>query len=256
MSIAPANALAGIPPGLRDPLIEEFNKLSRNFRERRWEPAELNGGKLCEIVYTILKGHTEGKFAAKPFKPRNMVDACRELEKATSASRSARIQIPKMLIALYEVRNNRNVGHVGGDVDPNHMDASVVLGMTQWILAELVRIFHSVSTEEATTIVDGLVERTIPLIWSVGGKNRVLDPNMSAKDKALVLLYGSIGPQSVRSIADSIEYSNLARFKKTILTPAHKAKLIEFDMKADTLQLSPLGSRYVEEGVLPNTVTS
>jgi hypothetical protein len=62
----PAKVLAGIPPGLRDPLIDEFRKLVRNFREGRWEPAELNGGKFSEVVYTILRGYVDGSFAASP----------------------------------------------------------------------------------------------------------------------------------------------------------------------------------------------
>ena len=35
--------------------------------------------------------------------------------------------------------NNRNVGHVGGDVDPNHMDATGVLAQCNWVMGELVR---------------------------------------------------------------------------------------------------------------------
>lgn len=245
----PAHTLAGIPASLRTPLLEEFNKVARNFREGRWEPAELNGGKLCEIVYTILRGHVDGNFPAKPSKPRNMVDACKDLEKAAGFPRSVRIQIPRMLTALYEVRNSRNVGHVGADVDPNRMDASVVLGLSQWIMAELVRIFHSVSTDEAARVVEGLIERTSPLLWEVGGVTRVLMPGMSAKDKALALLYGSLGPQQVRWVVDSIEYKNASQFRNTVLKVAHRSKLIEFNQKADTVELSPLGIRYVEDNI-------
>lgn len=247
-----SNALAGVPPTLRTPLVEEFNKLVRHYREGRWEPAELNGGKLCEIVYSILRGHVDNKFPPRPSKPKNMVDACRAFENETSFPRSVRFQIPKMLISLYEVRNNRNVGHVGADVDPNHMDASVVLSMTQWIMAELVRIFHSISTEEATEVVNGLIERTIPLLWKIGDKVRILDPSMSAKDKSLALLYGSIGPQDVRFIVESIEYSNITQFKAKVLTPIHKSKLVEYDKKSETVAISPLGTAYVEQNILPS----
>lgn len=66
--------------------------------------------------------------------------------------RSFQILIPRLLPALYEIRNNRNVGHVGGDVDPNFMDSTAVLGTANWIMAELVRVFHSVSTPEAQAI--------------------------------------------------------------------------------------------------------
>jgi hypothetical protein len=113
LTVVPQNALAGIPEGLRSPLLDEFNKLARHYRESRWEPAELNGGKLCEIAYTILKGHVDGAFPTTPSKPKNILDACKALENAVGFPRSVRIQIPRMLIGLYEIRNNRNVGHVG-----------------------------------------------------------------------------------------------------------------------------------------------
>jgi hypothetical protein len=137
--------LAGVPATLRDELLKALNEVLRNYRERRWEPSELNGGKLCEIVYTILRGHVDGKFPSKASKPANMVDACKGLEQADSKKfpRSIRIQIPRMLIALYEIRNNRGVGHVGGDVDPNLVDATAVVAMSKWTVAELIRVFHA-----------------------------------------------------------------------------------------------------------------
>src|SRR5688572_15532360 len=130
MSAVPAAAalLAGLPTTLRAELLRAFAEIERNYRERRWEPSELNGGKLCEIVYTILRGFVDGHYPAHASKPANMVDACRSLEQtAATFPRAVRIQIPRVLIALYEVRNNRGVGHVGGDVSPNAMDASFVL---------------------------------------------------------------------------------------------------------------------------------
>ena len=71
--------LASISEGLRNALVDSLNEIARNFREGRWEPSELNGGKLCEVVYTILKGHVEGSFPPAPAKPKNMVlkRACR-----------------------------------------------------------------------------------------------------------------------------------------------------------------------------------
>ena len=84
---------------------------------------------MCEVVYTILRGHIDGAFPARAKKPANMVDACRSLETETGFPRTIRIQIPRMVIALYEIRNNRGVGHVGGDVDPNHMDATAVVAI-------------------------------------------------------------------------------------------------------------------------------
>ena len=133
-----------------------------------------------------------------------MVDACRALEQAPSTfPRSVRIQIPRMLVALYEIRNNRRVGHVGGDVDPNHMDAVAVVYMAKWLVAELVRIFHDVDMRTASEIVDALVEREIPIVWSVDEKKkRVLSANMSRPRKTLLLLYATSGPVLDSTLAE------------------------------------------------------
>src|SRR5262249_40606208 len=121
--------LGQLPATLREELVRAYGEIVRNFRERRWEPSELNAGKLCEIIYSVLRGFIDASSPARSYKPSNMVDACRALEQADSASfsRSVRIQIPRMLMALYEIRNNRGVGHVGGDVNPNEMDATCTL---------------------------------------------------------------------------------------------------------------------------------
>lgn len=246
------NLLQTIPDELRRELLSAYRQILRNFTERRWEPAELNGGKLCEVVYSILRGYVDGKFPNKSTKPKNMVDACRDLEQAPAGSfpRAVRIQIPRMLVALYEIRNNRGVGHVGGDVDPNHMDALCVLGMAKWILSELVRIFHDVPTEKASGAVESIVERTLPIVWEVAGKRRVLEPQMSMKDKALVLLYHCMTPISEAELVDWVEHSNVSVFRRDVLRPAHKQKLLEYDSVSRTVQISPRGIEHVESSIL------
>jgi hypothetical protein len=246
-SVSPTSALGNLPPSLRNELLDAYNEIVRNFREQRWEPAELNGGKLCEIVYSILKGHVDGAFPAAAYKPTNMVDACRALEQAGATfPRSVRIQIPRMLMALYEIRNNRGVGHVGGDVSANHMDAVVVLSMAKWIVAELVRLFHSTDVTTATQIVDALTERELPIIWTVAGKRRVLSQGLSMKQKMLLLLYSSAEPVKEGDLVEWLEHSNPSVFRRDVLRVAHKERLIEYDAKGKLVHLSPLGTKFVE----------
>jgi hypothetical protein len=247
-----ATVLGTLPEALRTELFDAFNQIIKNFRERRWEPAELNGGKLCEVVYTILKAYADGTYPAKAKKPKNMVLACQQLEnEALNAPRSIRIQIPRMLIALYEIRNNRNVGHVGGDVDPSHMDAVCVLQMAKWVMAELVRVLHDVSTDEATAVVDGLVDRETPLIWEVNGKKRILNTKLGMRAKTLILLHASNGPAAEADLVSWVEHSNASVYRRDVLRPAHRERLIEYDSTARTAQVSPLGIAQVEEVLFP-----
>jgi hypothetical protein len=248
-ALLPEDVFSDLPKKLREELLDSFGKIVQNFSERRWEPAELNGGKLCEVVYSIAKGMIDGKYPARAAKPRNFVQACRQLEQAsaTGVPRSVRIQIPRMLIPLYEVRNNRNVGHVGGDVDPSHMDAVCVLQMSKWVVAELVRVLHDKSVDEASALVDALVERDTPLVWKVGGKRRVLEPKMSMKDKSLVLLHGKPGPVAERDLRSWVEHSHPSVYRRDVLRKAHREKLVEYDAEAQTVEISPRGVALVEK---------
>jgi hypothetical protein len=242
--------LEKLPDALREPLVEALRTIVRNFREARWEPAELNGGKLCEVAITILQGYASGSYPAAPSKPRNMVEACRALEKADSSlPRSVRIQLPRVLAALYEIRNNRGVGHVGGDVNPNHMDAVFVLMAAKWIVAELIRLFHGVDTAAATATVDLLIDRTLPIVWEVAGRKRVLAPGLSALEKTLVLLYGTPGGVAEAVLAEWIGHWRLSVYRRDVLVPAHKRALVDFDKEEGTVRLSPLGERYVETNI-------
>jgi hypothetical protein len=237
--------LAGIPDGLRSQLLTAYQEIVRNFRDARWEPSELNGGKFCEVVFTILKGYVDQQYPTAASKPSNMVDACRALESA-SAPRSIRIQIPRMLVALYEIRNNRGVGHVGGDVNPNHMDAAVVVAMAKWIVAELVRVFHNIDTTAAAQAIDALVEREIPVVWEVGGKQRILDTALTMKEKVLLILYRNKEPVRDSTLIDWVEHSNASVFRRDVLRPSHRERLVEYDEHTGDVHISPKGVAYVE----------
>jgi hypothetical protein len=250
--IDPSRLLAGLPKPLRDTLLKSYQGIMSNYLERRWESSELNGGKFCEAVYSVINGAVTGSFPAKASKPANMVSACRALENAPAnpnrvGDRSLRQYIPRALPLLYDIRNNRGVGHVGGDVDANHMDAEAVQSMASWVMAELVRIFHGVTTKAAQEAVDALVERKTPLIWEVGDVKRVLDPGMSAKNQVLTFLHHSTGWVSATDLFDWVEYSNASMFRSSVLTPLHTARLIEFDAKKDRARISPLGAKEVEK---------
>lgn len=245
-------ALSLLPSSLRGELLDAFLNVTTNFRERRWEPSELNGGKLCEVTYSILKGYIDGSYPAGSYKPSNMVDACNALATADSSvfPRSVRIQIPRLLIGLYEVRNNRGVGHVGGEVDPNHMDAVVVLYMSKWIMAELVRVFHGLSTTQATDVVEALIEREMPIIWEVNGKKRVLSTAHNMKEKTLLLLYSDAGSVNEADLVSWTEHTNTAVYRRDILVKGHRSRLWEYDKINKHVTLSPLGSDYVEQKLL------
>jgi hypothetical protein len=218
--------------------------------ERRWSPSELSGGRFCEVVYTILDGHASGSYATTPSKPRDYLSACRALESRIKAPRSFQILIPRLLPALYEIRNNRGVGHTGGDVDPNLMDASAVLAMASWIMAELVRVYHNLHIAEAQRAIDTFVERRFPLVWTDGNIRRVLNPSLSLKDQIMLLIASCSASVHVDELFKWTDYKNKAHFNR-ILRALHKTRFVELDEKSGTVLMLPPGADYAT-GLIQN----
>jgi hypothetical protein len=64
-SVSEGPAPAAVPHSLRDTLLKSYQEIMSNYMERRWEPSELNGGKFCEAVYSIISGAVKGNLPAK-----------------------------------------------------------------------------------------------------------------------------------------------------------------------------------------------
>lgn len=242
--ITGSQVFSPLPQSLREELVDEFNNIVRSFNERKWGPSELSGGKFCEIVYSILAGFASGRYPPKAAKPPNFVSSCRALETYKNSPRSFQILIPRILPALYEIRNNRGVGHTGGDVNPNYMDATAVLSITAWIMAELVRVFHNISTHEAQRVVDGLVERRTPLVWQSGSMKRVLNPRLPLRNQVLLLLSSAPGEVKVEELIKWTGYENPGYFNR-LLRQMHKARLIELSREETSAQILPPGERLL-----------
>lgn len=255
--IKAAQVLSAIPSGLRDPLLDEYRTIVQNFLEQRWLPSELHGGRFSEIVYTILDGYAKQSYASGPAKPANFVEACRKLENNSQkhVPRSFQILIPRMLPALYEVRNNRNVGHVGGDVDPSHMDSVAVLSMCNWIMGELVRVFHKLSVAEAQQVVDALAEVRLPVIWSGSdGIKRVLRPELKLHEQILLLVGSSVPDAEVKQLIEWIEYKDTKYFMRTVRA-LHAKRQVEFTEKTGKVRILPPGSKAVQDLIRKKNLT-
>ena len=241
-----------IPKSLRNPLIEEYQSIVNCYSQSRWLPTELSGGRFCEIVCSIIQGFANGSYPTAPMKPQNFVGACRRLEQNKHVPRSLQILIPRLLPAIFEVRNNRGVGHVGGDVNSNQMDAVFIVYSCSWVMSELVRIFHNVSVQDAQTIVDSLSQRRIPLIWEGQSSRRVLQPNLNIQSQILLLVATSTEPVPIKTLLNWIEYKNVRYFKR-LLQKMHSQRLVELSEDSKLVQVLPPGAKKAEDIIRKNT---
>ena len=252
MSILFEQVFATVPDDIRKRLEKHYHETKQNFALQKFEQSELNGAKFCEDVFRLLE------WSACPAKDftnygihiKNFKESVRKFEDNKKLEDSVRFHIPDNLCSINNIRNKRGVGHSPGDIDSNLMDATLVVACVDWVMAELVRLFHNVSTDEAGDMIMSITTKKIPLIWEVGDMKRVLSPPsgaLSAKDKVLVLLYSE--PSNLLTtdfLRRSVEYRNPTDFKNKVLTSLHKAELVHFDRTTDEVILSPKGIKKVE----------
>ncbi|MDF7774047.1 hypothetical protein P1X14_02210 [Sphingomonas sp. AOB5] len=244
-------ALGAIPAGLRDPLIDEFNQALDEYRAADWEKVGLKAGKFCEVAYCVCAGHATGSYQAAPSKPANFPKACQDLEPHNKTKgRSLCMQVPKVLAALYELRNNRAIGHVSSEISPNHMDAELYLRGMKWVMGEFVRNYSNLALADSYAVVEAVTARTFHMVWSSGDVRRVLEPAKSAGQKVLILLYAEGKPVTVATLQSWVEYKNGTDFKRKVLRDLHKKALVHFDESAATVQILPTGQALVEKSGL------
>jgi len=152
---------------------------------------------------------------------------------------------------LYTLRSKRGIGHVGGDVDANAIDSAAIARVSDWVICELIRIYHNLSLEEADALISSISSRDVPDIWEVGGKKRVLRTDLDFKEKTLLLLYASVDYAVLaEDLFSWTKYSNFGMYIRAVLVPLDRENLIEYDTDTQTVTLSPLGVKKVEEEIL------
>ncbi len=158
---------------------------------------------------------------------------------------SVRLQIPDVAELIADVRNKRDVGHLGGSVSVNGMDANLVMACTSWLLAEIVRLESGVSPADAQQMVDSLVERRVPIIEEIDGEPVVLNTKLPAKERALVLLYKKYPDRiPVKTLQHWVAYWNATRFKKLLESEAKEARVVINDVG---VRLTAKGVAFVEQ---------
>ena len=235
-----------LPRELLEGLVSEYEAIKEQFFLGRYQPTELNAARFCEYALRLLE-HIDIGTHTPLGKQLDSSKIINRIVHKTSLSDTLRQFVPNQIRILLDVRNKRNVAHVGGEVNPNYSDSVFVVHCSDWIMTEIVREFYICSVEQAREIVSNINEIQIPIVAEFDGFVRVLSA-LGYEEKALVILYH----KHPNKISDSdlvkwTEYSNSTQFKSNILKKLHKKNLVHY-MKG-AVELTPLGIAYIQKNV-------
>jgi hypothetical protein len=239
------------PAELIDSLIDSYVELSGNFVRGKLRPSEVEGGRFCESAIRALQYET-----TKTYSPIGVtIDLDDEIEKLRNLPKtdfhdSIRLHIPRTIRVIYDIRNKRDVAHLG-EISPNLMDATLILNCCKWILAEFFRMKFKIPIAEAQGIIDGLVEKDTPIIQNFGGFPVILKPDMSVRNRIMILLYNE-GPEGVKrqDLSSWIPSKMRKQIATNLSRLQHDRSYIYRD--GDWIYITRIGERYVEENILSN----
>lgn len=173
-----------------DAAMRHYADSVKNFEHIEWEPCILKAGKFIEAVIKALSGHA-GLALPKPrqFKVNKLIIELGQLDK-NKYDDTIRLLIPRLCTFVYDIASNRGSRHDPAEIDPNKMDAIVVVQGISWILAEMIRFSQkgSLKPDEASSIVDALMDKKYPHLEDIDGRLYVNVDGLSALKTALLLL--------------------------------------------------------------------
>lgn len=241
------NVLPNIPGDIVDALETEFRNLESRFARRDWGPAELNGGRFAEAVLRFLEWRESGGHYTPIGMQLNRQAILNRARNNPSLPDGLRFHVAKCSEILMDIRNRRDVAHLGTVINVDEMDAHLVMRLAAWVLAEIVREESDLSAQDAQALIDRLSVRRLPLVEEVGGDLVVVATDLSATERALVALYNIYPePMNINTLRKSVGYQHSTRFRQMIHTQA-KAGITY--IKGDDVYLTQKGAAWVDRNI-------
>ena len=179
-----------LPKQIVSELLEAYCETKSNYYLNKFRPNEVEGGRFAEAVFRILEIHAFGSQTpiGKQLDTEKLITRLQNIPFGNQPE-SIRLHIPRTLRLIYDIRTKRDAAHLADGIDPNPQDATFVVAACDWILAELVRLYHSVSPQEAQNIVDSIVEKKSLVVQDFDGFLKTLNPSWGPKERLLATLY-------------------------------------------------------------------
>jgi len=236
--------LSSLPNDLVDELQIEFQKIHTQYFLGHWEPSELDGGRLIEMVLRIIEYKDMNTFTPIG-KPVNRQTIVLSAEQNTTLEDSWRFHIPRLAGVVLDFRNKRNVGHVGL-INVNEMDSTFVLQAANWIVAELIRLETQMSPNDAQAEIKKIIERKVPIIEEIGGRLKCLSPKLKVEEAVLIFCYQRYpAPVSLDDLFGWTAYSNKTTLKNKLIIMDKKTGYIDF--RNGEVLLTKKGVLWVEK---------
>ncbi len=231
-------------------VVQYFISSTQKFEQGDWDTSLSKAGKFIEATIKMLWIYTGKSLPIKQKDFKAGVFAQKIIDQVNTSEISedgVRLEIPRASIFIYDITSNRGSRHDSDEIAPNEMDASTILPMCSWILAELVRFTtkKSIDTEKAKKIIGSLIERKYPIFEEIDDRVYVDHKKFkSANECGLLILY-KVYPNRIakNKFTDCLKRHN---FKQSAIKFDRLSNYIDID-KHDNILLRATGRQKAEE---------
>jgi hypothetical protein len=239
---------------LVDELLAAYTEAKHRFHVGDLRPNAVEAGRFSEAAFRILQQRAFGAFEplGNKIDTDSVIVRLAQLPRGTQPD-SVRLHMPRALRVVYDIRNNRDAAHLADGIDPNLQDASLVVAALDWILAELLRLHHNVSANEAQRIVQDLVTHPVPSIQDFNGIPVVLRTDWGRDDVVLVLLYrAGLGGLQWHELLRALPRKVDGSLETALRYLVNDKAFVYFDRETGSHKITATGQKYVDSRKLLN----
>ncbi|RDZ33918.1 MULTISPECIES: hypothetical protein [unclassified Haloferax] len=138
-------------------LLNHYQSMQRRIQEGEYDEAGTHIGNFCENMVNILLDAMGESVEARP-DVTGFVNGSTSGKYGTDEPKSIWVQVPNVIRAAYDIRNNRDSVHVNLQVPVNHADTQAGIAMCSWMLAEVLRVYGDGDETDNMEQIGALIE--------------------------------------------------------------------------------------------------
>jgi hypothetical protein len=182
---------ARFPAKQVDAIYRHFQAMTAQYQSASWEDTIQATGKFIEATMKAIWLHSGNTLPrARKFGVGETILALQRMP-ASNLDDAIRLTVPRACEFIYDIASNRGARHDPDEVDPNEIDAAIVVAACSWILAEMLRYSQggAANSLRIAAILSSLSQRRYPQVEVVDGRPYFHIPNLSARKVALLSLW-------------------------------------------------------------------
>ncbi len=170
-------------------LLDTYEKAIGKFRGGDPEGCLAAAGKFVEHVLRAIEYVHTG---VAPPEIKAVAATVKVIEGYASLPEPMRLLIPRIVYGMiYDLRSKRGAVHVKKEIDSRHIDASLAVHAASWVLAEMLRLYHSAAESAVAEAMSALMQDPMPYVEHFG-EERVVTAKVSCDVELLLLLAKSM----------------------------------------------------------------